>query len=226
MKKLIIMLLVILGSFASVNAQLFDDYGPEDYDAEGNLITTTTTTIFDLNIPETTTTIPEATTTTIGGGTTTTLEGATTTTTLEEATTTTTTLQGATTTTLAAQPNGNGAGFLAGILGKIGFYKSGYGYAMNKVRVIPYTNRVDVHISLRNTGENIENIDLKAYLIDKYGRVAGRPANSDVRLSTREIRREVLSLDKPEAGKYILIVEGNDDRVNGVVRKALKVNVR
>src|SRR3989344_4690131 len=208
MKKLIIMLLVILGSFASVNAQLFDDYGPEDYDAEGNLITTTTTTIFDLNIPETTTTIPEATTTTIGGGTTTTLEGAT------------------TTTTLAAQPNGNGAGFLAGILGKIGFYKSGYGYAMNKVRVIPYTNRVDVHISLRNTGENIENIDLKAYLIDKYGRVAGRPANSDVRLSTREIRREVLSLDKPEAGKYILIVEGNDDRINGVMRKALKVNVR
>src|SRR3989344_7520555 len=195
MKKLIIMLLVILGSFASVNAQLFDDYGPEDYDAEGNLITTTTTTIFDLNIPETTTTIPEATTTTIGGGTTTTLEGATTTTTLEEATTTT--LQGATTTTLAAQTNG--AGFLAGILGKIGFYKSGYVYAMNKVRVIPYTNRVDVHISLRNTGENIENIDLKAYLIDKYGRVAGRPANSDVRLSTREVRREVLSLDKPEA---------------------------
>ena len=221
-KGLIIALLVILGSFASVNAQLFDDYGSEDYDADGNLITTTTTTIFDLNIPETTTTIPEATTTTIGGGTTTTLEGATTTTTLEEATTTT--LQGATTTTLAAQTNG--AGFLAGILGKIGFYKSGYGYAMNKVRVIPYTNRVDVHISLRNTGENIENIDLKAYLIDKYGRVAGRPANSDVRLSTREIRREVLSLDKPEAGKYILIVEGNDDRVNGVVRKALKVNVR
>ena len=221
-KGLIIALLVILGSFASVNAQLFDDYGPEDYDAEGNLITTTTTTIFDLNIPETTTTIPEATTTTIGGGTTTTLEGATTTTTLEEATTTT--LQGATTTTLAAQTNG--AGFLAGILGKIGFYKSGYGYAMNKVRVIPYTNRVDVHISLRNTGENIENIDLKAYLIDKYGRVAGRPANSDVRLSTREVRREVLSLDKPEAGKYILIVEGNDDRINGVMRKALKVNVR
>ena len=223
-KGLIIALLVILGSFASVNAQLFDDYGSEDYDADGNLITTTTTTIFDLNIPETTTTIPEATTTTIGGGTTTTLEGATTTTTLEEATTTTTTLQGVTTTTLAAQTNG--AGFLAGILGKIGFYKSGYGYAMNKVRVIPYTNRVDVHISLRNTGENIENIDLKAYLIDKYGRVAGRPANSDVRLSTREIRREVLSLDKPEAGKYILIVEGNDDRINGVTRKALKVNVK
>jgi len=217
-KGLIIALLVILGSFASVNAQLFDDYGPEDYDAEGNLITTTTTTLFSDVIQ------PETTTTTIGGGTTTTLEGATTTTTLEEATTTTTTLQGVTTTTLAAQTNG--AGFLAGILGKIGFYKSGYGYAMNKVRVIPYTNRVDVHISLRNTGENIENIDLKAYLIDKYGRVAGRPANSDVRLSTREIRREVLSLDKPEAGKYILIVEGNDDRVNGVVRKALKVNVR
>ena len=43
MKKLIIMLLVILGSFASVNAQLFDDYGSEDYDADGNLITTTTT---------------------------------------------------------------------------------------------------------------------------------------------------------------------------------------
>ena len=215
-KGLIIALLVILGSFASVNAQLFDDYGPEDYDAEGNLITTTTTTLFSDVIQ------PETTTTTIGGGTTTTLEGATTTTTLEEATTTT--LQGATTTTLAAQTNG--AGFLAGILGKIGFYKSGYGYAMNKVRVIPYTNRVDVHISLRNTGENIENIDLKAYLIDKYGRVAGRPANSDVRLSTREIRREVLSLDKPEAGKYILIVEGNDDRINGVMRKALKVNVR
>ena len=99
-------------------------------------------------------------------------------------------------------------------------------YDVNKIQVIPYGNRVDAHITLRNLGDKKETVYLRAYLIDGSGRIVSRTSDSDVRLALREVHRSLLSLNRPEPGKYILVVEADNNKQNGYVRRYMDVEVK
>lgn len=105
-------------------------------------------------------------------------------------------------------------------------YKGVNGYAVNKVNVIPYENRVDAHVTLRNTGDKQETIAVRAYLIDSNGRVVSRSSDGNVRLALRQVHRALLSLDKPEAGKYVLVVEADNNKQNGYTRRYMDVEIK
>ena len=100
-----------------------------------------------------------------------------------------------------------------------------YRYDLNKVMVVNYPARVDAHVVLRNLGKE-SNVDVKVYLLDGKGNVVSRAVDSDVRLSLKEVHREIFTLEKPGKGVYTLIVEADNNRMNGYNKKAVRVNVQ
>ena len=101
--------------------------------------------------------------------------------------------------------------------------KNSNGYAINKLYVFPRENSVDVHVTLRSLGDRSTVAQVKVYLLNGQGKVVARAADNSVKLDVREVHWEVFTLEKPAAGKYILIVEVDTGKTGGYLRRAREV---
>lgn len=99
-------------------------------------------------------------------------------------------------------------------------------YEINKLYALALGNRVDAHVTLRNLGDKNTAVKMKVYLLDSQGKAVARAADNSVKLDVREVRREIFTMEKPVAGKYILIVEVDNGKTNGYVRRAREVAIK
>lgn len=103
---------------------------------------------------------------------------------------------------------------------------SSYGYALNKVMVVPYGNRVDAHVVLRNTGQKEQTVNSRVYLVNMNGETVEKAVESSTKLGMRQVQRSMVSLNKPSKGNYILVVETDNGKMNGHSKRAVSVVVR
>jgi len=96
-------------------------------------------------------------------------------------------------------------------------------YDLNKLYVVRGKNRVDAHVTLRNLGDRDAAVKMRVYLLDNQGRIAARAFDNHVKLDVREVHREIFTLEKPAAGRYVLIVEADNGKTNGYFRRAREV---
>lgn len=101
--------------------------------------------------------------------------------------------------------------------------KNANSYALNKLYVFPRENRVDAHVTLRSLGDKSTAVRMKVYLLDSQGKAVARAADNSVKLDVREVHREIFTLEKPAAGKYVLVVEVDNGKTNGYLRRAREV---
>ena len=103
---------------------------------------------------------------------------------------------------------------------------SNHDYRIDGIKPHQSDARLDVYVTLRNTGTRADTVGANVILIDEDRQEIMQSGKTSVRLSQQEVYMHVFSFDKPEVGKYVVLVEADNGRTNGLARRFMTVDVR